>query len=125
MKLDEIDDTEMLYRVVRKSDPDGFIDGEPTAALFMDSGGLSVDRDGGRKETQIVDSFIRRFGGKRDDYENAVKIQAGECRNIGTCLKPAPSRKNQYHAEIHESDSEIEISFLKAIMLANRCSVVS
>ena len=45
MKLDKIEDSEILYRVVRKSDPDGFVDGEPTAALFMDNKGTSVDRD--------------------------------------------------------------------------------
>ena len=35
-----IDDNEILYRVVRKSDPDGFIDGKPTAALFIDANGV-------------------------------------------------------------------------------------
>lgn len=50
MKLDRIEDNEMLYRVVRKSYPDSFIDGKPTAALFIDGKGVSVDRDGGRAE---------------------------------------------------------------------------
>lgn len=124
MKLDEISDCEVLYRVARKSDPDGFIDGKPTAALFIDAKGASVDRDGGRKEKEIIDSFIDRFG-KRDDYGNAVKIQAGICREIGTYPNPVGNNRNKYHAEIHESKEEKEISFLKALQLASRCDIVS
>ena len=54
MDLNKIADEEILYRVVRESYPDAFIGGKPSAALFMDPGGVSVDRDGGRKEEDIV-----------------------------------------------------------------------
>lgn len=100
MKIDEIEDCEKLYRVVRKSSPDAFINGKPTAALFIDSNGLSVDRDGDRDEKDIIDSFVTRFG-KRNDYGNAVKISAGDCRKIGTYPNPINNHKNRYHAEIH------------------------
>ena len=123
MDLNKITDEEMLYRVVRKSDPDSFIDGKPTAALFIDAGGASVDRDGGRKETDIIAKFQSRFK-KNEDYCNAVKIQASECRNIGTYPNPIGNKKNKYHAEIHESESEKEVSLLKALQLAQACKVV-
>lgn len=124
MDLHKIEDDEMLYRVVRKSDPDGFIDGKPTAALFIDSRGASVDRDGGRNENEIVETFKSRFA-RRDDYSRSVKIQAGTCRYIGTFPNPVNNHKNKFHAEIHESETEKEISFLKALKLANQCQVVS
>lgn len=124
MKLDRIEDNEMLYRVVRKSYPDSFIDGKPTAALFIDGKGVSVDRDGGRAEAQIVESFMNRFA-KSDDYGHAVKIQTGICRKIGTFPTPVGNKKNKYHAEIHESENEIQISFIKALRLANECQIVS
>ena len=62
MELNKIEDSEMLYRVVRRSDPDGFIHGRPTAALFMDEKGVSVDRDGERCEQEIIETFKKRFG---------------------------------------------------------------
>ena len=124
MDLHKIEDNEMLYRVVRKSYPDSFIDGKPTAALFIDSKGVSVDRDGGRTEDQIVNSFKDRFE-RYDDFGHAVKISAGTCRKIGTYPNPVGNKKNKYHAEIHEAENEVQISFLKAIKLANECQIVS
>lgn len=123
MVLDKIEDKEILYRVVKKSDPDGFIDGKPTAALFIDEHGASVDRDGERSEHDIVETLKNRFG-RRDDYKTAVKICAGKCREIGTYPNPIGNKKNKYHAEIHESETETEISFLKALQLASQCEVV-
>lgn len=123
MELDKIEDSEMLYRAVRRSDPDGFIQGRPTAALFMDEKGVSVDRDGERSDQEIIETFKKRFG-KRDDYKTAVKIGAGECRKIGTYPNPVGNKKNKYHAEIQESESEIVVSLFKAIQLAQLCEEV-
>lgn len=123
MDLNKIYDEEVLYRVVKKSDPDGFVNGNPTAALFIDAGGASVDRDGGREEEDIIKSFRFRFR-RNEDYHRAVKIHAGECRSIGTFPNPVGNKKNKYHAEIHESETEKEISLLKALQLAQRCKVL-
>lgn len=123
MDLNKIEDSEILYRVVRNSDPNGFVNGKPTAALFMDEGGASVDRDGGRNEKDIVDNFRTRFK-KRDDYKTAVKIEAGTCRKVGTYPNPIGNKKNVYHAEIHESENQRVISLLKAMQLANLCCEV-
>lgn len=123
MDLNNITDSEILYRVVKKSDPDGFIDGKPTAALFMDKSGVSVDRDGGRTEKDIIENFKWRFR-KKEDYKTAVKISAGECRNIETFPNPIGNKKNQYHAEIWDSEDKQAISFFKAIRLAQLCKEV-
>lgn len=123
MDLSNIDDTEILYRVVRKSYPDGFIGGKPTAALFIDAGGVSVDRDGGRAEDIIISTFKKRFS-KEDDYKTSVKINAGVCRAIGTYPNPVHNGRNKYHAEIHESATIVEITLLKAMQLASKCRIV-
>lgn len=123
MDLDNIKDTEVLYRVVRESDPDSFIAGKPTAALFMDENGASVDRDGKRTEEEIVETFKQRFG-RRADYKTVVKIGAGECRQVGTYPNPVGNKKNIYHAEIWESQDDKVISLFKALQLAVLCREV-
>ena len=123
MDKNKIEDYEILYRVVRNSDPNGFVDGIPTAALFMDEGGASVDRDGGRTEEAIVRKFKSRFK-RMEDYKTAVKISAGTCRSIGTYPNPIHNQTNKYHAEIHESDTEVLVSLLKAMQLASLCQIV-
>ena len=123
MDIDNIEDSEILYRVVKKSDPDAFINGAPTAALFMDENGVSVDRDGGRLEENIIKKLRSRFG-RRDDYYTAVKIGAGDCRDVDTFPIPTGNHKNKYHAEIWDSEEKRLISLLKAIKLAKLCKKV-
>lgn len=124
MDLNKIENHEVLYRVVRKSYPDAFVNGKPTAALFMDPNGASVERDGDRSESEIIDCCRKRFG-KRDDYHTAVKITAGECRKVNTYPNPIHNHKNRYHAEIHDSEQSIEIELLKAMQLAAICQVIN
>ena len=123
MDLNKIEDYEFLYRVVRNSYPDAFVNRKPTAALFMDSDGASVERDGGRSEEVIVAACRSRFG-RRDDYKTAVKLTAGECRSVSTYPNPVRNHKNEYHAEIHDSAQVVEIGLLKAMQLAAICRVV-
>lgn len=123
MELDKIKDSEILYRVVRESDPDSFVDGKPTAALFMAEKGTSVDRDGERTEQEIIENFKWRFR-KNNDYKTAVKISAGECRSVNTYPNPIGNKTNKYHAEIWDSEDERFVSLFKAILLANLCKEV-
>lgn len=122
MDLERISDEEYLYRVVRRSYPDSFIDGQATAALFMDDSGVSVDRDGGRSEKEIIDTFKRRF--RKGEYATSVKLLTGECRKIGTYPLPIGFKHNIYHAEIHGSATEKQVSLLKALELAKICKEV-
>lgn len=122
MNPNYIDDDEILYRFNRKSYPDTWLNGRPTAALFIDPKGLSIERDGGRIEEEIVKKSKERF--RRDPLSGIAKIFARICREINTCPKAIGNRRNKYHGEIHESDSEIEISLLKAKMLSDKCDVI-
>ncbi|MGN0384447.1 MAG: hypothetical protein ACI4EX_01020 [Lachnospiraceae bacterium] len=123
MDLNYIEDYEILYRVVRNSYPDAFVNGKPTAALFMDPGGVSVERDGGRPEEMIITVCRKRFG-RREDYKTAVKITAAECRKVNTYPNPVGNHKNKFHAEIHDSEQVVEIGLLKAMQLAAMCREV-
>lgn len=118
MDKDVIENHEILYRTVKKSYPDAFINNMPSPALFMDESGLSVDRDGGREENKIIEKFKARF---KDDYGGAVSVRASECRTIGTQPIAKPSKSNKYHAEIHESEDVVKISQLKALRLSQIC----
>ena len=122
MNENRIEDHEVLYRVVKHSYPDAFIDGKPTSALFMDGGGVSVDRNGERDEDAIIKTLKKRF---RDEYKTSVRILAGQCRNADTFPLPRPSKNNKYHGEIHESKDEVQISLLKAMKLAAACQEVA
>ncbi len=117
MDLERIDDSEILYRTVRESYPNAFINGKPTAAIFISNGGTSVDRDGGRDESVIIEQCKWRF----KDYKSTVKISAKQCRDAGTFLNPEKTKRNPYHAGIYDSKAEDEVSFSKAMMLASLC----
>lgn len=123
MNKECVEDNEMLYRCVRKSYPDTFINGRPTPALFMKEKGISVDRIGNRTEEKVIIRFKERFNHYSEDYLNCVKILAKECRNAKTEVE-ANSGSNKYHALIYNDDKETEIPLLKAKMLADYCKVV-
>lgn len=123
MDLNKIENSEVLYRVVRESNPNGFINGKPSAALFLDARGTSVERDGERDEDEIIDAFRKRF--RKNDYKTSVKVTAEECRTIGTYPNPIGNKRNMYHAEVHESETEVYVSLVKAMQLATKCKVVN
>lgn len=125
MDKDIIADEEILYRLNRESYPDSWINGKPTAALFMDPKGLSIQRDGGRDEQLIIDICIKKFK-KHDPLNGIVKVIAAECRRIKTYPKAKNNVRDIYHGEIHnsEDDNDKEITLAKAIMLAEFCNVV-
>ncbi len=124
MDKEIIHDNESLYRLNRKSYPDSWVNGKPTAALFIDPDGLSIQRDGGRKEKDIVEKCIKRF--RKDPLTGIVKVVAGYCRKIKTCPKAINNQRDKYHAEIHnsEKDNDKQITLIKAVMLADNCDIV-
>lgn len=108
MLSDEIMDEERLFRAV-PNQPTYWKPKEKrySSAMFKQSkgNGISVDRDGGRTTEAIVASFAR----SRPEY-GLVVLTAGKCREIGTHPVAKPTENNDYHAEIHESPSKIEIT---------------
>ena len=94
----------------------------PSSALFESNIGVSVDRDGKRDDKIITESFLERFG--ECNIKAVVFVNAGVCMDIGTYIKYLPKPDNEYHSEIHESESVIEIKSSKAKKIASNCTVV-
>lgn len=116
-----INDNELLYRSVPKN-PDLWETkfNRPSSGFFLNPEGISVDRDGGRAEQQIIKDFDKRYPGR-----GLVSMLAKTCREIGTKPVAKPLKDNIYHAEIHDEDGSIIItSRSKRRKLAIACKVV-
>jgi hypothetical protein len=101
-----IADKEILYRAVPNNPIMWkFKMNRPSSAVFKDERGVSVDRDGGRNERQVIDDFNGRMPGR-----GLVSIKAKTCREIGTEPVARPLENNIYHAEIYDSDGGPQIA---------------
>jgi len=117
-----IEDTEQLYRAFPGSNPNLWKADLKrfTSAIFKDSLGCSVDRDGGRSEETIIEVFAERKPGF-----GLACIIAGDCREEDAHLVAKPEEDNPYHAEIHNSKSSVEITSKgKARRLAKKTHLV-
>lgn len=119
----QIADEEQLYRMV------GCIPGiptwkdsenRPTSAAFKDKDGLSVDRDGGRTDDQVCRDMENRF----ENRIAVVSLLAGQCRQFGAYPVAKHEDWNHFHAEIHDSPTQIAISSAKARLMARNCRPV-
>jgi hypothetical protein len=119
MNQEKIEDLELLYRKVIKN-PNYWKDDRPTSAVFKDSGGVSVDRDGNRHDSEVVVSFETRFA---NNMRAIVKIGAKLCRDLETEPKPDPNSENEFHALILPIEG-IELTASKAKGLSRNCEVV-
>lgn len=116
MNSDFIEDHELLYRAVPKFPKFWKNDNKSvSSALFKNCNGVSVDRDGNRTEESICSILQKRIS----NSIAVAKLIASEARQIDVFLHPKPSSSNQFHAEIHESESQILISNSKAKQLCN------
>ena len=115
-----INDAEKLYRAVPKK-PHMWKSQEdrPSSALFKDSKGVSVDRDGGRSIDDICQAFERRI-----EMKALVCLSAGECRKLQTYPVAKAERDNPFHAEIHDSQNRVQLPSKKARDLAKAFKIV-
>ena len=81
--------------------------------------GFSVDRDGNREFKEIIGSFEKRFG----EESGIITLLAEQCRDIPTHLIPKPEH-NIYHAEIHNSETEITLTPEQRDKLSQIASVI-
>ncbi len=122
MKLAEtIKETELLYRVVKRSKP-GWLDyGKPTSAMFRDDNVVSVDRDGGRTEIAVINAQKESFGNR---LKGVVRILAGKCFDVGANVEAAPSAENIYHANIRLDVEDRKREMLQAYKIAQSAVIV-
>lgn len=112
---------EILYRVVKRSWPDSLDkNNRPTSALFKQENGVSVDRDGDRAESVIIETFRDRFE-KR--FKGLVKVKAQVCFDHRMAVIPE-TKSNRYHAEIFENEEKVPLSQLNALILSDHAEVV-
>jgi hypothetical protein len=115
---------EMLFRAA-KNLPTVWDDekGRPSSALFKDSKGLSVDRDGGRTKEAITQSFKDTFGANQ--LKAVVYLEAGFCYDLETEIYYLPISQNKYHAEIHNSNDRPRLTQSKAKKMAENCVIIN
>lgn len=125
MNKSYVEDNEILYRAILRNMPNAVDNGRLMPAVFMDKNGASVERDGKRKPQDIIQTLCQRFNqyGKVDKYMGAAKISAKDCRSIPTHVAPIGNMRNIFHAEIHDSEEEVYIPMVKAMMLVERCEL--
>lgn len=116
----EINDKELLYRAVpNKPQLWKEKDNRPSSALFKDSKGVSVDRDGNRPDNEIVENFKSKF-----PCRAVVKVTAGKCRELEALVLAKPLEDNPFHAEIHNNREKIQLSSSKARKLSKAVDVI-
>ena len=121
MQNDSIDDEEILYRAVPNlSDYWKESAGVFTSAIFSDSKGVSVDRDGGRSEAEIIEAFNKRYSAE----SGLVAITGRQCREAGAHPIPKPTTDNPYHAEIHQSAERVQLSGSRKKALRDHCRII-
>lgn len=121
MNSEKIEPEELLYRAVPnkpqlwKSELN-----KPSSALFKDSMGVSVDRDGNRSQSDIIHFIKENIKG---ELKAIILIKAQECFKFNAYPLPKPISNNIYHAEIHDSETKISLTDSKAKQLSRACKI--
>ena len=96
-------------------------DNSVSSAAFKDSGGVSVDRAGGRPEKDCID----RMAGALPTIIGLSKLTCGDVVDCGALPRYLPLKENVYHSEIHDSEEQVQIKKnSKAKKLASKSVVV-
>ena len=116
MSLDEngnilkghVEDGEHLFRGVPNQPSFIKEDGSITSAILKDShGGVSVDRDGGRNDSDVIAFFCKtqKDLGKNISYSKFLKMPVSIVRQNQCDVAAVPLENNPYHAEITQNGS--------------------
>lgn len=91
-----------LYRAVYPPSHPGMFwkkNGKISPSAFADPKGLSVERGFYRKTEKIVEKMKETFTGC------IVSFSVQDCRDVDAVVKYLPSKENEYHSEVHSSDT--------------------
>lgn len=129
-------DWKQIYRRV-KSKPVFMKDGRPSSALFKDSHGVSVDKDMGRNEKDIIsdEERLHRFYNQGlteeeirqngEELRAIISLSDESCDLAGACVLSDPIEgENLYHALLQKSENEILLTKAQARMLARAAVIV-
>jgi hypothetical protein len=108
---------ERLYRGIHAM----FLDGDRiTSAAFKDSGGVSVDRDGGRNEDDCIERLITAL----PQISGVGRLTYADVESCGAVTIYCPTTENVYHSQIQDSKEQVKIPNSKAKKLASCCYLV-
>ena len=96
-------------------------DNTVSSAAFKDSGGVSVDRDGGRSEQECIDRMLKAL----PQIAGVCRLTCDDVEACGAITLYRPVPDNIYHSEIHDSAEQVQIkSKSKAKKLSNKSQIV-
>lgn len=112
-------------------------DGRPSSALFKDSHGVSVDKDMGRNEKDIIsdEERLHRFYNQGlteeeirqngEELRAIISLSDESCDLAGACVLSDPiAGENLYHALLQKSENEILLTKAQARILERAAVIV-
>ena len=111
---------ERLYRAVYPPDVMPLFwkeNGNVSSAVFKDKNGLSVDRDGGREERDVIVDMRIRFCGA------IISLLVEDCVTCEAVVRYLPSKQSMFHSEIHGSENRKLLSQSQCKHLANAARI--
>lgn len=126
-RIDNSNNGETLYRVVKRSQPDTIKYNRygksvgVSSALFKDKNGVSVSRKMERTEEKTIGDLSNYF---KERLKGLAKLFDSDVTNANAVLIPKPSEGDSYHAEIHKSSTEILLDDIQALQLADSCDLI-
>lgn len=109
------EDSERLYRAVYPPSHPGMFwkkNGKISSSAFADPNGLSVERGFYRSPKEIVKKMKKTLSGC------IVSFSVRNCRDVDAVIKYLPSKGNNYHSEVHGSDTVILLNKSQRFHLA-------
>ncbi|MDF1495231.1 hypothetical protein [Caproiciproducens sp. CPB-2] len=113
------DEGEQIYRAILPADCYWKPDGTLSSAAFKDKKGLSVDRANGRSQSECISFMKSHLSG------SIAFVTVKMCHNVNALLKYLPLPDDEFHSEIHNSESIALLSKRQAKYLAHIATVVS
>lgn len=126
---------EWTYVARRVKNKPLYIKGEGfSSALFKDSKGVSVDKDNGRTEEDVIDDeqrlhmyYMQKNNQVGNDAERLIAIVAVDKEIIdekNVCVENAALPENMHHALLKRSESEIALTSSQAKGLAKHARIL-
>lgn len=114
-------ENEQLYRAVYPPEINDMFwkDNEHvSSAAFLDKKGLSVERGNFRVDVEVLNDMKKSFIGR------IVSITVRLCLDINAKVIYKPTRRSQYHSEIHGSDKYIVLTPMQRRYLSKHCKLL-
>ncbi len=123
--MEEFNQDERLYRMVTNN-PNMFVVNENriTSAVFKDSNGCSVDRQGGRTDEDACSFLADSHKDNPYGIKAIAVVTIQQCEEIKAIVLPKPLDTNMYHCEIHRNDSNSELTSGQARRLSQGAHLI-